>query len=135
MLFSAYDVTTSESTDIKDYNTHLFFWTGLHVEISAAIRKGGVYLTFNVCLKAGVEVERALHLNTEYNIAIRSTPKGQAAEMAGRDKGKGMAHYNSGKGHSLQGMSQRLCCGFCSRDHSRGRSGHSQGGQQHQKSD
>jgi hypothetical protein len=62
-LFGAYIVTTCKSTDITDYNKRMFFWTGLHLEIRAAIRKSKDYPTFYACLEAGVEVEMALHLD------------------------------------------------------------------------
>jgi hypothetical protein len=128
--FGAYVVTTCEGTDITDYNKRMFFRTGLRPEIRAAIRKGEDYLTFDACLEAGVKAETALRLNAEYNKAFKSAPKGQAAERARKDKGKGKAYHNSGKGRSLQGALQRSRSGFCGRCRGRGRGGHGQGGHQ-----
>jgi hypothetical protein len=53
------------------------------------------------CLEAMVEVEMVLCFDTEYNKAFKSRLKGQAAEKARMDKGKGKAHHNFGKDHSL----------------------------------
>jgi hypothetical protein len=60
----------------------MFFWTRLHPEIRAAVRKGKDYLTFNACLKAGVKAETALRLDAENNKALKTAPKRQAAEKA-----------------------------------------------------
>jgi hypothetical protein len=129
--FSAYTVTTCKGTDMTDYNKRMFFYTRLRPEICAAIRKGEDYLTFDTCLEAGVEAETALGLDAEYNKAFMFTPKREAAERAGKDKGKSKAHhYNSGKGCSSQGASQRLRDVFRGRGHGRGCGGHGQAGHQ-----
>jgi hypothetical protein len=73
--FGTYITTTSEGTDITDYNKRMFFWTGLRPEIRAAVHMGEDYLTFDACLEAGVEAEMALRLNAEYNKAFMSAPK------------------------------------------------------------
>ncbi len=75
MSFGAYIVTTCEGTDITDYNKHISFWTGLRLEIRAAICKGENYFTFDACLEAGIEAEMALHLDAEYNEAFKSVLK------------------------------------------------------------
>ncbi len=72
----------------------------------------------------------ALRLDTEYNEAFKTVPKGQVAEKVGKDKGKGKADHDSGKGRSSQGASQRSRGGFRGRGHGHGRGGHGQGGQQ-----
>ncbi len=102
----------------------MFFWTGLRPEIRAAVQKGEEYLTFDACLEAGVEAETALHLDAEYNKAFKSAPKAQAAERAGKDKGKSMTHHDSGEGCSSPGASQRSRGGFRGSSHGRGRGGH-----------
>jgi hypothetical protein len=82
-------------------------------EIRAAVRKGLDHLTFDACLKAGVKEETELCLDTDYDKAFKSMPKGQEAEKAGKDKGRGKAHYDSGKCHSLQGALQGSRSSFC----------------------
>jgi hypothetical protein len=111
----AYIITTCEGTGIADYNKCMFFRTKLRLDIRAAIWKGEDYLTFDACLKAGVEAKTALYLDAEYNKAFKSAPEGQAAERAGKDKGKSNAyHHDSGESHSSQGALQ------CSHDGFRG---------------
>jgi uncharacterized protein YecT (DUF1311 family) len=107
----------------------MLFWTGLHSEIRAAVRKGEEYLTFDACLEAGVEAETALRLDAEYNKAFKSALKEKAAEKARKDKGKQRAHDDSREGRNSQGTSQRSHGGFRSRGRSRGCGGHGQGGQ------
>jgi hypothetical protein len=104
MLFGTCIVTYCKGNDITDNNKRMFFTIKLHPEICAAICKDRNYLTFDICLKAGVEVETALHLNAEYNKAFKSVPKGQASGKAGNDKGKGKARHDFGKGRILQGV-------------------------------
>ncbi len=86
--FGAYIVTTCEGTDITAYNKGMFYWTGLHLEIRATVRKSADYRTFDTCLETGVGAETALHLDTDYNKAFMSVPKEKAAEKAGKNKGK-----------------------------------------------
>jgi hypothetical protein len=87
-LFSAYIVTTCEGTNITNYNKHMFFWTGLHPEIHAVIRKGKNDLNFDACLEAGVEAETALRLDTDNNKAFKSTSRDRAQDKARKGNGK-----------------------------------------------
>jgi hypothetical protein len=98
--FGTYIINTCEVTEINNSNKRMFFWTGLHPEILAAIRMGEYYLTFDACLKAGVKTEIDLRLDAEVSKAFKSASKGQAANKARRDKGKGKTHHNFGKGRS-----------------------------------
>jgi hypothetical protein len=122
--FGAHIVTTCECTDITDYNKRMFFWTGLRLEILAAVQKGEEYLTFDACLEAGVEAETALRLDAEYNKAFKSAPKEKVAEKAGKNKGKQRARDDSREGRSSQGASQRSHGGFRGRGRGRGCGSH-----------
>jgi hypothetical protein len=64
-------------------------------KIRAAVHKNEDFLTFDFRLEVGVEAETLLCPNAEYNKAFKSTPKGQAAEKASKNNGKGKAHHNS----------------------------------------
>ncbi len=46
-FIGTYGVTICKGTDTTDYNRCMFFWTGLHLEIHATIRKGKDYLSFD----------------------------------------------------------------------------------------
>jgi hypothetical protein len=54
----------------------MFILTGWRLEICIAIRKGEVYLTFDVYLKSGDVAETSLSLIKEYNKYFKSTLKG-----------------------------------------------------------
>lgn len=127
-MFGVYIVVTCKGTNITDYNKRMFFWTRLCQEIRAAIWKGEDNLTFNACLEAGVEAEMALLLNFEYKKAFKSGPKRQVSETGGKDKSKGEAHHNSGKGRSLQGASQCSRCNFSCQGRVCGCGSHGQAG-------
>jgi hypothetical protein len=88
MSFSFYIVIIIESIDITDYNKLVVFWTGLCPKILTVIQNRKDYCTFDACLKAGVEVETALCLDTEYNKAFKSAQKNKVQEKAGIDRGK-----------------------------------------------
>jgi hypothetical protein len=115
-----------------DYNKDTFFWAGLCLEIRAAIHQDEDYITFQSRPNAGVEVERTLHLNVEYMEAFKFTPKGQAMEKSIKNKGKGKAHHNCGKGGSLRGVLQCLCSSFRSQCHGCDHNGHGRVGGQNQ---
>ncbi len=123
-FFSAYIGTTCKGTDITDYNKRMFFWTRLHPEIRAAVRKGEDYPTLDACSEARVEEETALCLDGEYNKRLKSAPKEQAVEKVINDKSKGKAHHDSGKSRCLQGALQRSYGGFRGRRRGHGHSSH-----------
>ncbi len=74
--FDTYIVATCKCTDITNNNKCMFILTGWRLEICIAIRKGEVYLTFDVYLKSGDVAETSLSLIKEYNKYFKSTLKG-----------------------------------------------------------
>jgi hypothetical protein len=86
----------------------MFICTRLWLMIHPAMHKGKDHLTFDACLRVGTGSKMALRLDVEYNKALKSTLKRQAAEEARNDTGWGKAHHKFGKGRSSQSTSVRI---------------------------
>jgi hypothetical protein len=77
----------------------------------SAIWKGKVYLTFDTCFEAEVKAETAYCLDMKHKKAFKFALKGRVAGNTRKNKGKGKASYNSGKGCSSQAMPHCLQSG------------------------